>query len=156
MLRQRAQQRRPHAAPAGRREDARREETLPREVGTAGDSRTGKLAVQLGEQEEGAGCGGAADLLHASAALVRDDGHPHLPPGLQVGVRLGRADDDHPLFSQTDTCFRLASVNASRFQPAQRSRNVIPARRAMRSSSAGETERKGIERRSHRPSTSVK
>ena len=62
MLRQRAQQRRPYAAPPGRREDARREKTLPREVGTAGDSRTGKLAVQLGEQEDGAGCGGAADL----------------------------------------------------------------------------------------------
>ena len=41
MLRQRAQQRRPHTAPPGRREDARREKTLPREVGTAGDSRTG-------------------------------------------------------------------------------------------------------------------
>ena len=63
--------------------------------------------VQLGEQEEGAGCGGAADLLDLPHARS-GDGHPHLPPGLQVGIGLGGADDDHPLL-QTDTCFRLSS-----------------------------------------------
>ena len=42
-------------------------------------------------------------------------------------------------FSQTEMCFVLSLVNGSRFQPLQRSRSVIPARRAIRSSSAGHT-----------------
>jgi hypothetical protein len=42
-------------------------------------------------------------------------------------------------FSQTETCFVLSLVNGSRFQPLQRSRNVIPASRAIRSSSDGHT-----------------
>jgi hypothetical protein len=44
-----------------------------------------------------------------------------------------------PGFSQTETCLVLSLVNGSRRQPAQRSRRVIPARRAIRSSSAGHT-----------------
>jgi hypothetical protein len=43
------------------------------------------------------------------------------------------------VFSQTETCFVLSRVNGSRFQPPHRSRKVIPARRAIRSSSAGQT-----------------
>ena len=45
----------------------------------------------------------------------------------------------HAGFSQTETCLLLSLVNGSRFQPLQRSRSVIPARRAIRSSSAGHT-----------------
>ena len=44
-----------------------------------------------------------------------------------------------PGFSQTETCLRLSLVNGSRFQSPQRSRNVIPAICAMRSSSDGHT-----------------
>ena len=42
-------------------------------------------------------------------------------------------------FSQTETCLVLWLVNGSRFQPLQRSRSVIPASRAIRSSSEGHT-----------------
>ena len=42
-------------------------------------------------------------------------------------------------FSQTETCLELWLVNDSRFQPLQRSRSVIPASRAIRSSSEGHT-----------------
>ena len=42
-------------------------------------------------------------------------------------------------FSHTEMCFVLSLVNGSRFQPLQRSRSVIPAIRAIRSSSAGQT-----------------
>jgi hypothetical protein len=44
-----------------------------------------------------------------------------------------------PVFSQTETCLVLSLVNGSRFQPLQRSRSVIPASRAIRSSSEGHT-----------------
>jgi len=40
-------------------------------------------------------------------------------------------------FSYTETCAGLSAVNGSRRQPAQRSRSRRPAKRAMRSSSAG-------------------
>ncbi len=43
------------------------------------------------------------------------------------------------VFSQTETCLVLWLVNGSRFQPLQRSRSVIPASRAIRSSSDGQT-----------------
>jgi hypothetical protein len=43
------------------------------------------------------------------------------------------------VFSQTETCLVLSLVNGSRFQPLQRSRSVIPASRAIRSSSDGHT-----------------
>ncbi len=42
-------------------------------------------------------------------------------------------------FSQTDTCCRLSWMNGSPRQPAQRSRSLIPASSAIRSSSAGQT-----------------
>ena len=42
-------------------------------------------------------------------------------------------------FSQTETCLVLSLVNGSPFQPPKRSRSFIPARRAIRSSSAGQT-----------------
>ncbi len=42
-------------------------------------------------------------------------------------------------FSHTETCEVLAPVNGSRLHPLQRSRRRIPAIRAMRSSSAGQT-----------------
>lgn len=43
------------------------------------------------------------------------------------------------VFSQTETCDVLASVNGSRVHPAHRSRRVMPARRAIKSSSEGQT-----------------
>ena len=57
-------------------------------------------------------------------------------------LRLDRKLDPH-VFSQTETCFVLSAVNGERSQSAQRSRSSIPASRAMRSSSEGETERNG-------------
>jgi diadenosine tetraphosphate (Ap4A) HIT family hydrolase len=42
-------------------------------------------------------------------------------------------------FCQTETCLVLSPVNASRFQPPQRSRSVMPASLAIRSSSDGHT-----------------
>lgn len=42
-------------------------------------------------------------------------------------------------FAQTDTCLVLSFVNGSPFHPAQRSLSRIPASRAIRSSSAGQT-----------------
>ena len=42
------------------------------------------------------------------------------------------------VFSQTETCLVLSLVNGSRLQPPQRSRSVIPASRAIRSSSDGQ------------------
>ena len=58
--------------------------------------------------------------------VVRAGGHRY-PPGRDAG------------FSQTDTWLVLSLVNGSRAQPLQRSRSVIPASRAIRSSSAGHT-----------------
>ncbi len=60
------------------------------------------------------------------------------------------------VFSHTETCFVLSAVNGERSQSAQRSRSSIPASRAIRSSSAGETERNGTDNRRHCPSTSEK
>jgi hypothetical protein len=42
-------------------------------------------------------------------------------------------------FSQTEMCCRLSLVKGSRFQPFQRSRRVMPASCAIRSSSVGQT-----------------
>jgi len=56
-------------------------------------------------------------------------------------------------FSQTDTCWSLSLVNGSRFHPLQRSRNLIPASSAIKSSSEGHTYRNGTEKRSTCPST---
>ena len=64
---------------------------------------------------------------------------------LERVVELLGADASH-VFSHTDTCLVLSLVNGSRFQPLQRSRSDIPASRAIRSSSAGDTERNGIEK----------
>src|SRR5919201_1978692 len=59
-------------------------------------------------------------------------------------------------FSQAETRFVLSLVKGSRRQLLQRSRSCIPAMRAIKSSSADETERNGIDSRSQPPSTSVK
>ena len=45
------------------------------------------------------------------------------------------------VFSQTETCFLLLLVKGSRIQSLQRSRKVMPASRAIRSSSDGQTYR---------------
>jgi hypothetical protein len=45
----------------------------------------------------------------------------------------------YAVFSQTETYVVLSLVKGLRFQPLQRSRKVIPARRAIRSSSDGHT-----------------
>jgi len=60
---------------------------------------------------------------------------------------------NYAVFSHTDTCVVLSLVNGSCCQPLQRSRSLIPARRAIRSSSDGQTYRNGIEARSSRWST---
>ena len=57
------------------------------------------------------------------------------------------------IFSQTETCDRQSPVKGSRDQPPQRSRRVIPASRAIRSSSPGHTYLNGIEKISSTPST---
>jgi len=44
----------------------------------------------------------------------------------------------YAVFSQTDTCALLSPVNGAPLQSLQRSRKVIPASRAMRSSSDGQ------------------
>ena len=155
MRRQLPEECRTHAAAACFGEHAGRKRTLAGEVGAGGDSRAHDSTVDLGEEVERLGRHPSAQLLDLRCTLVREHRDPYLPPGLQVGIGSGGADDDHPR-RQTDTCFRLSLVNGSRFQPAQRSLSVIPASRAIRSSSAGVTARNGTDRRSQRPSTSVK
>jgi hypothetical protein len=59
-------------------------------------------------------------------------------------------------FCQTEMCLLLRLVNGSRVQSLQRSRSVIPARRAIRSSSDGHTYLNGIERFSNVPPVPVK
>jgi hypothetical protein len=54
-------------------------------------------------------------------------------------------------FAQTETCCPLSLLKGSRAHPAHRSRSRIPASWAIRSSSAGHTYRKGIDRYSPRP-----
>ena len=66
-----------------------------------------------------------ADARQQLAIRARDT---HGPPA-----------DDQPVVSHTDTCIVLSAVNASRRHPPQRSRNRIPAIRAIRSSSDGHT-----------------
>jgi hypothetical protein len=92
------------------------------------------------------------DLYSASAALPRLRGRVFAARDSLRGRRnfaivyaLG--------FSQTEMCLRLSLVNGSRRQPLQRSRSPSPARRAIRSSSDGQTYRKGIEDFSNTPST---
>jgi hypothetical protein len=147
------QQRRADASPAGVRKDARGQRALAREVGAVCDARSGELAVELREQQQPLGRRTSPDLLERLRALARHDSHPHPPPPLEVGVALRAADRDRArhAFSHTETCFVLADVNGSRFQPLHRSRRRMPAMRAIRSSSAGETDRNGIDSRSHRP-----
>ena len=58
--------------------------------------------------------------------------------------------------SQTETCFVLSLVNGLALPAAPALAQRIPASRAIRSSSAGETSRNGIEIRCQLPSTSVK
>ncbi len=60
----------------------------------------------------------------------------------QAGPVLSRQRSDgdgYDVFSHTETCLVLSLVNGSRFQPLQRSRSLMPAMRAIRSSSAGHT-----------------
>lgn len=51
----------------------------------------------------------------------------------------GGDQGSYAAFSQTETCSLLSLVKGSRFQSLQRSRKVIPASRAIRSSSDGHT-----------------
>ena len=59
-----------------------------------------------------------------------------LPQVTRLAWNLGHGQ---AVFCQTETCLVLSLVNGSRSQPAHRSRKVIPASRAIRSSSAGHT-----------------
>jgi hypothetical protein len=78
-----------------------------------------------------------------AAARVHRAGAEHLGQGGPGRVGVVAVEDgvgavDHG-FLQTETCLVLSLVNGSRFQPLQRSRSVIPASRAIRSSSDGHT-----------------
>jgi isochorismate hydrolase len=80
----------------------------------------------------------------AMAALTTEEHHAALTYDFpRFGDVVAAADitpgDGQSVFVQTETCFVLSLVNGSRFQPAQRSRSVIPASRAIRSSSDGHT-----------------
>jgi hypothetical protein len=76
-----------------------------------------------------------------------DPGH-----GQRVRAERPRAEGQSAGFSQTDTWARLSLVKGSFVHPAQRSRSVIPASWAIRSSSEGQTYLNGIEKCSARPS----
>jgi hypothetical protein len=93
-----------------------------------GPSRRSASWTSASSRSGAAGCCGSDLLGGVQLALagisVRERHAPAAPTGQ---------------FSQTETCFGLSPVNGSLFQPPQRSRNVIPASRAMRSSSDGHT-----------------
>ena len=65
------------------------------------------------------------------------------PSPIELTVRpvfpSSRVSMDSPQVDQTETCLRLSLVNGERFQSCQRSRSRMPARRAIKSSSAGHT-----------------
>ena len=102
------------------------------------------------DREQRLGADGAERMLRDIAAA------PDTATVDRSSLDGSRREARHDAFCQTDTCFRLSLLNGSRFHPAQRSRSVIPASRAIRSSSAGQTARKGTDRRPQRPSSSVK
>jgi len=62
----------------------------------------------------------------------------HRMAGIESSKR-GRRSRRYTVFFQTETCEVLSLVKGSRVQPLQRSRKVMPAIRAIRSSSAGHT-----------------
>ena len=89
-----------------------------------------------------------ADLDAALADLHNRDIRPSLLEEFEAGRKVTLLDrrepgGDHPgalrRFSQTETWVRLSLVNRARSHPSQRSTSTIPARRPMRSSSAGQT-----------------
>jgi hypothetical protein len=99
-------------------------------------------------------CGDCRAPAGTCGDLVRDQrGMLRCPSCNQRGVwgrcvcssRLGRLPSDERTlaqpsaygFSQTEMCLALAAVNGLRAQSLQRSRSLIPAIRAIRSSSAG-------------------
>ena len=81
------------------------------------------------------------------ARLAHHSGSKGLPGRLQSEASQdpqpfpGQVENGDSLagFSQTETCWVLSLVNGSRVQPSQRSRSVMPASRAIRSSSDGHT-----------------
>ena len=89
----------------------------------------------------------------AHGPVVAEDGRTQGVPGhlghgrLAGGRQAGDQDEEHAVvqaagaegFSHTDTCCTLSLVKGRRVQLPQRSRSRSPARRAMRSSSAGQT-----------------
>ena len=91
----------------------------------------------------------AAHLLHlAAAGVLLNDLYREAHTATRQARRprcprdpCMRAHGHRYAFCQTETCALLALVNGSRFQSLQRSRRVIPASRAMRSSSEGHTYR---------------
>ena len=150
------EQRGADAVPTRLGEHARRDEAATRRVREPAEAAAGERAVELRKQRELLRPLAPAELLDRPCRLVREHDAADVQPRLDVGVALHHAQVDGHARSQTETCFVLSGVNGSRAQPPQRSRSRIPARRAIRSSSPGETERNGIEFRSQRPSTSVK
>ena len=64
----------------------------------------------------------------------RTSGEPYLSWTIAFIATARAYATETATFSQTDTCLSLSLVNGSRFHPPQRSRNLIPASRAIRSS----------------------
>ena len=75
-------------------------------------------------------------------AAHNNDGHGRARPSLNAGEGERDASDHldrYAFVSHTDTWDVLSPVNCSRVHPLQRSRSVMPAMRAIRSSSDGQT-----------------
>src|SRR5207302_430080 len=95
------------------------------------------------------------EVQRADEVHRQHDPRRHSQPEAEAVVERLRGRAPHG-FSQADTCFRLSAVNGERSQSAHRSRSSIPARRAIRSSSDGQTPRNSPEPRCQLSSWSPK
>ena len=76
-------------------------------------------------------------LLHFARRVPQDYGYPVGREPVRSYTPAGYRD--YASFAQTETYARLSLVKGSRRQPLQRSRSRMPAIRAIRSSSDGQT-----------------
>jgi hypothetical protein len=79
------------------------------------------------------------ELARAQPGLCALSPYPRCPEPCRRAQRAGTHPMAKSCFCQTETCCLLSLVKGSRFQPPQRSRRVMPASRAIKSSSAGHT-----------------
>lgn len=82
----------------------------------------------------------------AEPAEIRECARANIEPDLPIGTQpelmkstTYSCADCYEVFSQTEMCCLLSLVKGSRSQSLQRPRRVIPASRAIRSSSDGHT-----------------